>query len=377
MVKTDLGFGAFQVPPRTKGLLTPAKLLAERLAVLIGEPFRLTGKTRTDGSTLRKLVAETLGRYGLPLPAASSGFQIVPPKEKGVPRILLEYVDTYIVTTGNSYNLQVWNRNPASDSVQVQYGDGTTLLASEVRFVFLRIDTKKHRVRSVAVLSPAYIEQHFGRFGKPTIKQQLIITAPARAAVLARTPPILFYPDDSSVSRIVSPNPTINPSGIHEEPAAGRVASLDRIRDIVERSLLRRQILAAATKNRGQALEILVAEFLGYRITTADLLAGGHPDLRAQALEVKLQDSPTVDLGRFSPEFEEPIPGCPGFTTKTVRYLIALTDASSGKVEGAIVCPGGLLGKHFTYVADESFKCQRSIPMSFFDSFDGKAVHNP
>ena len=62
-----------------------------------------------------------------------------------MPRILLEYVDTYIVTTGDTYNLQVWNRNPASDSIQVEYNSGETLSSRDVRFGFFCVLT--HRLR--------------------------------------------------------------------------------------------------------------------------------------------------------------------------------------------------------------------------------------
>lgn len=53
-------------------------------------------------------------------------------------------------------------------------------------------------------------------------------------------------------------------------------------------------------------------------------------------LEVKVQDSPTIDLGRYSPQFEENINA--NFTTRTVRYLIALTDAMNGSIDGDVLC---------------------------------------
>ena len=55
-------------------------------------------------------------------------------------------------------------------------------------------------------------------------------------------------------------------------------------------------------------------------------------------LEVKVQDSPTIDLGRYSPQFEEQINE--EFTTRMIRYLIALTDASNGEIDGVVLCPG-------------------------------------
>ena len=72
-----------------------------------------------------------LSIYSIGNTLSGSSFMLVPsfipsllssnnsPKQKGVPSFLREYIDTYIITTGNSYNLQVWNRNPNSASVQV------------------------------------------------------------------------------------------------------------------------------------------------------------------------------------------------------------------------------------------------------------------
>lgn len=48
-----------------------------------------------------------------------------------------------------------------------------------------------------------------------------------------------------------------------------------------------------------------------------------------------------------------------------------------GAIDGLIMCPGEELGKSFTYVAEKSFKCQRSIPMNFFEEFKGQVVFNP
>jgi hypothetical protein len=39
-----------------------------------------------------------------------------------------------------------------------------------------------------------------------------------------------------------------------------------------------------------------------------------------------------------------------------------------------VLMPGKNLGDNFSYVSDTSYKCQRSIPMSFFNSFKGKSV---
>lgn len=365
------------IPPLSKADLSAGSQLAARLAGLIGQPFRLANKSRTDGSNLRKLVAATLEGSQLPSPATEDSWRCIVPKKKGVPRILREFIDTYIVTTGSSYNLQVWNRNPSEPTPQIEFADGSHLRVNDVRFIFVRIDPTEHLVRTVIVATPDYVVGHFGAFGKQTVKEQLIITSTARAEVLGKQPPVLFYPDDHGVEVMMASPEDFSTISMHAPPSPAGVLPLDQIRQMVIPNLIGRRIEPGATKTRGQELERRVAELLGYRPSETDLLAGGYPDLRHQALEVKVQDAATVDLGRYSPQFEEIVPECGGFTTRTIRYLIALMDADTHVCQGLVLCPGSRLGAHFVYVGEKSFKCQRSIPMAFFDAFDGQSVFNP
>lgn len=364
-------------PPRDKKLLTPPGTLAKRLGKLVGLPFALSGKTRTDGSNLRKFVAATLAAGKLPAVAEAESWRCPIPKRKGVPRLLREYVDTYLVTSGDSYNLQVWNRNPSAPAVQIEYDDGATLGADEVRFVLVRVDPGSRVIRCVAVLTPAYIVERFGPFGKPTVKEQLILSELARREVYSLRPPVLFHPDDSAIAGRVRSSVSLAGARIQDAPSPGKILSLEATRKLIARTLLGRRIDPGPTKNRGQQLELLVATALGYSVSTNDLLVGGFPDIRHQGLEIKIQDSPTIDLGRYSPQFAEEVVGCPGFTTQTVRYLIALMDTATNTCAGIVLCPGIRLGEHFAYVADKSFKCQRAIPMAFFSAIDGRAVFNP
>jgi len=367
----------FRVPPADKASLTSPDVLAARLAQLIGVDFPLNGKSRTDGANARKIVASALERYPLSPSSSTDAYSIVPPRGKGVPSILREYVDTYIVTTGTSYNLQVWNRNPAADSVQVEYTDGDRLSARDVHFIFVRVDPAAHRITSILVLTPEYIESKFGRFGVPTTKHQLIITETARTTILTSTPPVLFYADTPVVSAMAASAYASPHGSIHDEPIADHLLAIDVLRDMLVPRVLGVRLDAASTKSRGQALELFVARLLGYKATIGELLAGGYPDIRNQALEMKAQDSPTVDLGQFSPQFKVDVPSCPGLTTEDVRYFVALTDAATGLVTGIVLCPGFYLGTHFSYVSDVNYKCQRSIPMNFFDLYAGQAVFNP
>lgn len=368
----------FKIPPKSPLLLTtPADLLA-RLSTLIGKNFHLTGKTRTDGSNIRKLIAATLEQYPLPDIALSNEYEIVPPKKKGIPKISREFIDTYIVTTGGSYNLQVWNRIPASNSLLVKYESGESLKCTDVRFVFVQIDTVKQVIASIVILTPEYIENRFGRFGKPTIKYQLNISRKVRESIYTSPDKILWFPDTHKLSYYITHDYRPPKTGIISEPEMyGGLYSIDLLRELVAKKLIGQRLDAAATKNRGQALERKVADLLGYELSADALLHGAFPDIKNQLLEVKVQDSPTVDLGRFSPEKEELLFPEMNVTTFDIRYLIALTDPNTDIIKGIILSPGEKLGEVFSYISGESYKCQRSIPMSFFAKYCGRAAFNP
>lgn len=140
---------------------------------------------------------------------------------------------------------------------------------------------------------------------------------------------------------------------------------------LVAEKLLGTKLQSADTKNKGQFLERKAMALLGYKSS----LVGGYPDIPNQLLEVKVQDSPTIDLGKYSPEFEEVIYS--NITTKDIRYLIALTNPKTNLIESVVLVSGKELGDIFSFVSDTSFKCQRSIPMSFFEKYKKKCVFNP
>jgi hypothetical protein len=366
----------FRVPPLSKDVLTSPDLIVERLQSLIGTPFALKANAaRTNGSRMRKLIAKTLESYSLPPLASRDSYTVM--DRKGLPSILREYIDTYVVTTGRIYNLQVWNKNPSSSSVQIEYSSGEHLSANDVRIICVRVEPERHYIRSVLVLSPEYITANFGPFGKDTIKYQLIIASKARLDILYKNPPILFYPDTPEFAPKVANTYKTPLRSIRDKPVAGEVFSLEVLRDKLVPKLIGTRLDMGTTKNRGQALEQLVALHLGYIITPVALLLGSYPDILNQVLEVKVQDSPTVDLGMSTPEYEETIPSCLGASTRDVRYLIALTDRQTSLITGLILCPGAKLGDHFTYAGAKSYKSQRSIPMRFFDEHDGQALFNP
>jgi len=368
---------AFKIPPKTPELLTSLLGLKERLTPLIGKEFRLTGKSRTDGSNIRKLIASTLEQYPLPKPAIDEDYEIVPPKKKGIPKITREFIDTYMVTSGKSYNLQVWNRIPASQSLLIKYETGGSLKCNNVRFIFVKIDIEQHKIACIIIASPDYIVRRFGKFGKQTVKHQLLISAKIRQQIYQSEDKILFFKDSKKLTYLVTHDFENPQDDMVQEAKSNKLFSLELIKSRVATKLIGYKLPANSTKKRGQALERKVLELLGYSTTDKDLLYGAYPDIPNQLLEVKVQDTQTVDLGKFSPEYEEVINEELNITTYDVRYLIALTNAKTEIIEGIILGPGEKLGEIFSYVSDKSYKCQRSIPMSFFEQYVGKVVINP
>lgn len=367
----------FKIPPKSTLNLTEPEKLVEYFKELINFPFELTGKTRTDGSNIRKLIASILEKHQLPELANLGDYEIVPPKGKGIPKITREFIDTYIVTSGSSYNLQVWNRMPASDTLLIKYESGQSLKCTDVRFVFARVDITKQIIASIIILTPKYIEKRFGKFGKPTIKHQLLISSKVREDIYQSESKILSFTDSRKLSYHIRNDYETPSSGMVKEPDLKQFFSIELLRKLVAEKLIGVQLDDVATKNRGQLLERKVLELLGYEPNQSDLLYGAFPDIPNQLLEVKVQESPTVDLGKFTPENEEMVMEDLGFTTFDVRYLIALTNPHTGIIEGVILSPGEKLGEMFSYVSSVSYKCQRSIPMSFFDDHYGEAVFNP
>jgi len=246
---------AFKIPPKTPQKLSSLKTLKERLAPLIGTVFKLTGKSRTDGSNVRKLIAKTLEQYPLPEFALDGEYEIVPPKKKGIPKITREFIDTYIVTSGKSYNLQVWNRIPLSETLLIQYESGESLKCNDVRFIFTKIDIERGVIVSIIIATPDYIVEHFGKFGKPTIKHQLLISSKIRQNIYQSADKILFFKDSKKLSYLITHDFDAPQDDMVKEARNNEIFSLELIKKMVAEKLIGFKLAADSTKKRGQALE--------------------------------------------------------------------------------------------------------------------------
>lgn len=360
-------------PPKNIKMILSGKDLANLFKVIVGKKFVLTKKARTDGSNLRKLISSEVTALYSEIAPEDSYFKKT---KKGIPKILIQCIDTYIVTSGESYNLQVWNRIPNSSSILIQYNDGNAIRSNDIRFVVVKIDMKSNKIESVIIMTPEFIEATFGKFGIPTLKHQLMISDKKRKEIESLKPPILFESDTAIIKRLAKCEKIIKQkASIKDNPELKNLYKLEVIRDSFQSRIIGMSIPSLQTKNKGQLLEKEISDLLGYENKDVTLMEGLYPDIRHQLLEVKIQDSPTVDLGKYTPLIlEKGFCDLENVTTEDVRYLIALTDKKDLTVKAIVLMPGKNLGDNFSYVSDTSYKCQRSIPMSFFNSFKGKSV---
>lgn len=125
-------------------------------------------------------------------------------------------------------------------------------------------------------------------------------------------------------------------------------------------------------RNRGAALHRLVSEALGYTGHQDD---GRFPDIRHQLLEIKLQTSPTIDLGLVRPDSNEPldVPKIQGRQIRhcDVRYAIFYghTDGVQVTLTHLLLTTGKSFFKRFPQFQGKVLnkKLQIPLPTDFFD----------
>ncbi len=264
------------------------------------------------------------------------------------PRFPGQLFDTYVQ---KSNNLQIWNEE----------------LSAGRRYVIVRVDAQDviDRVRVVA----GDILAGLDATGTLTQKYQArLITGDSTTELIAADDTELLKPLVISGADLSAVD---NPSS---NPEAGRLLSIARVFDRL--SLLVNGTFADSghvqERNRGAELHRLVCQFLGYRNYHDD---GRHPDVRHQLLEVKLQTSPTIDLGLVSPDSSEPldVPKLYGRQARycDVRYALFYATTNGGQVTltHLFVTTGERFFTRFPRFQGKVLnkKLQITLPRDFFD----------
>ena len=122
-------------------------------------------------------------------------------------------------------------------------------------------------------------------------------------------------------------------------------------------------------RNRAAELHQMICEVLGYRSYEDD---GTYPDIFNQLIEIKLQTSPTIDLGLHSPIDDMPLfeVNNQEFWSSDIRYVIidGIVESSNVFIRYVHIVNGCDFTKHFPLFGGNvrNAKIQIPLPPDFF-----------
>jgi hypothetical protein len=298
-------------------LLVPDAEL-ERLLAAGLDGLRLNLPLRTRSKILKSRVCEVLG---YPVPAS---FKRTRPRFPG------QDFDVYVQ---KSLNLQIWNQE----------------IVGTRRYVLVRLD-EQDVVTAVRVVRGSDLAA-FDKTGTLTIKYQAKSIHPVTSSVL------------------VSPEDTEHLRRLMETPSCSHLFPIDtlfqQLVTLVGRSF--RNPGLDQERGRGALLHAMVEEAIGEEQFTD---TGQFPDVPSQMLELKLQTSPTIDLGLVSPDSSSPVGGrCEAFH-RDVRYAVfyASVDRDAVSLRHVVVTTGAQFFSFFRRFEGQvvNRKIQIPIPAKLF-----------
>ena len=254
---------------------------------------------RTRSKKVKEHICDALG-YPVP-----SSFR------KTQPRFPNQNFDTYVQ---KSNNLQIWNE-------EIVIGR---------RYVIVRVDSTG-TITCVRVVTGQEL-QHHDRTGTLTHKYQARLVPRTEDAELISpkdTSPICVLNQGIEYvesSRIITPLKDPNP-----EELLPIGVLFNHLKTLVDASFP--DVGDDQDRKRGESLHRLVCQTLGYAKFEDD---GQFPDLKHQILEVKLQSSPTIDLGLVKPDSEDSVGiltiGCHQVRHCDVRYALFYSETDGRDV---------------------------------------------
>lgn len=303
--------------------------------------FGLAGKSlyglalRTRSKVVKELVCRTLG---YPIPKSF---------KKTRPRFPGQDFDIYVQ---KSSNLQIWNEE----------------ITATRRYVLIRV-TEEGLILGVRVIEGEALAL-LDATGTLTQKYQ------ARLGSVSEAYELITETDSALLSALFK----VPCDPLKEEKPSDR-PSIDTLMPIAEimtrlQPLIGRAFLHLGhdqERNRGGALHQMVCTALGYSSYSDN---GQFPDVRHQLLEVKLQTSPTIDLGLVTPDSQEPLGGIILGETPVrhcdVRYAIfhGTLEDKYVRLNGLILSTGEKFFTRFKRFEGNvvNKKIQINLPRNFF-----------
>lgn len=273
------------------------------------------------------------------------GYPVPKSFKKTQPRFQGQNFDAY---TQKSLNVQIWNEP----------------IDPERRYVLLKVDSEDI-ICAVKVITGIELAT-YDNTGTLTHKYQATMTSLGRSALLS--------PDDTGAVREYMESPSVDlfATNPNSKPKPKQLRSISQIYEallpMVRGSIA--YIGAGQERNRGAELHKLICEHLGYSQYQDD---GTYPDIANQLLEIKLQTSPTIDLGLHSPEDGACIMEVCGhrFYSEDIRYVIFDGTVHKGNIvlNHLYIVNGRDFTKHFPLFKGKgkNAKLQLPLPQDFFD----------
>lgn len=272
------------------------------------------------------------------------GYPVPTSFKKTQPRFPGQNFDVY---TQKSLNVQIWNEE----------------VDSSRRYVFLRVN-ENDIIVSVNVISGDELA-HYDRTGTLTRKYQATMTSYGKD--------ICSVKDSATVEDwIIDVNKSlheVNPNHVPQRDQLLRIHEIyQRLQPMV--GLTVDYLDAVQERNRGAELHAMICNHLGYSVYEDD---GTYPDIVNQLLEIKLQTSPTIDLGLHTPEDSTIIVSAENttFCSKDVRYAIFDGAVNGNRVllKNLYLVTGEDFTNHFPLFkgGKTNAKLQFTLPYNFFD----------
>jgi hypothetical protein len=277
----------------------PASILEELLnAGLSG--FSTKGMAlRTRSKMVKVRICEILG---YPIPKSFIKTQ---------PRFPGQNFDTYIQ---KSNNLQIWNEE----------------ISASRRYVLIR---EVDEIVSCVKVITGDVLAKLDTTGTLTQKYQARLT-PGRSKLELISPK-----DTDIIAPITQPSANTRDKSPTDNPGEGLLPCHEifkRLSKLVGETFEDAGVVQE--RNRGAGLHMLVCAALGYREFADD---GQFPDIKHQLIEVKLQTSPTIDLGLVTPDSKTNL-DIPAINGRKIRHCDIRYAIFEAKSDGAYVTITGL-----------------------------------
>lgn len=286
------------------------------------------------GTSLAGLPLRTRSRVVKEQICSALGYPIPSSFRRTQPRFPGQFFDVYVQ---KSNNLQVWNEE----------------LAPTRRYVLIRV-SPSNVVTRVKVVTGETLAR-LDTTGVLTQKYQ------ARCVPGNQITELVSLDDTSLLRPSTSPEVDLAGATPVSLPCAGELFSIESLFDRLSPVVGERfeDIGIDQERNRGGALHELVCKTLGYASYQDD---GRFPDVRHQLLEVKLQTSPTIDLGWVRPDSVHPL-DVPRIGTAQIRHCDVRYAIFYGSTDGAYVALS-----HFFLTTGEMFFAR-------FPQFGGRVLN--